>query len=554
LDWLGRPAARGWALVVGVLLLVAPLWLWTDPLDGYSARREGPRGLLERLEHLVDPFTNAQLTLDDFAHVAESRTMAELQQHLLLPHNAHLVPLLRLWTFLWVRLAGTLERLPMMLAVASYLTYVLAMLLVGHVVAWESGRSALGLAAMAAFGISAVLEPSVRWFGASVSLLAGATAVAALAALQRWRGRKGWWWLALATVATAVAPWFWSGGYVAGASGFAYLWADGRSRARKAAWLPLAASAASALTSFAVAGRAIVAASHFSDRTPAQAFKALQGTLSTAQAIAEVLVLRNLGLEAVTAPYQALVLVLMLAAIWAWSRGRPFRLNALEAAGGTLAVLGFLLAYTARGYFEFDNLRDLHWYRAIPQLGAVLFAAGWWMGRAQPGEPPPRALVRPTRGGLLAVLGIGLIANTLQRPIIHAEFLTRVYPLSASEQVWYPVPPLQRLRARYLIAEEAAWQRRSLARLDRAEESARRASIGRAVIRRSIGRVLVPGMPAEIAGLDGVNLLSLPEEGTQRDPDRIRSLLVPLLTPEPEPRPPWLEPREPWPPQSRSSR
>src|SRR5207244_7497016 len=111
----------------------------------------------------------AQLTLDDFAYVTESRTPAELRQYLFAPHNAHLMPLLRLWTFLWVRLAGTLERLPATLVLASYLTYVLAMLLVGHLVAWESGRPALGLGAMARLGVSAVLEPSVRWFGAGVA-------------------------------------------------------------------------------------------------------------------------------------------------------------------------------------------------------------------------------------------------------------------------------------------------------------------------------------------------------------------------------------------------
>src|SRR5262249_27276507 len=157
----------------------------------------------------------------------------------------------------------------------------------------------------------------------------------------------------------------------------------------------------------------VAAPVNFHDRTVAQAVDPVQGLVSTAQGVVEILVLRNLGLVAETDPAQALMLCLLLASAWAWSRGRPVRPNRRGAAGATMALLGFALVYTARGYFTFDNLRDLSWYQAIPQMGAALFAAGWWLGRRGEG-PPPRSLATPTRAGLLASAAVLAVALVLQ--------------------------------------------------------------------------------------------------------------------------------------------
>jgi hypothetical protein len=133
---------------------------------------------------------------------------------------------------------------------------------------------------------------------------------------------------------------------------------------------------------------------------------------------------------------------------------------------------------------------------------------------------------------------------------VRARLVAEAYPLTASERERFPTPRLQRLRARYLNTEQAAWQRRFLARLDRAEATARELSMGRAVIRRALGPVLGPGMPTNIPQIDGVNLLALPESEGRADLERVRSTLLPILTPEPEPRPSWLRPDEPWPPKT----
>jgi hypothetical protein len=536
------------ALALAPIILVAPLWLWADPLDGYSPTAEGLSGLFARLTPLADPFSEARLQLDDFDYVAKVRTPADLSRHLLTPHNTHLMPLFRLWTYLWVQASTTLSGVPESLALASYLSYVMAMLLVGHVAAWETGRPGLGLAAMVFFGTSAILAQTIAWFAASQAVCAGVAVLAMLAALQRWRARGGRRWLALAAFAAFAPPLLWSGGYVAGPVGFAYLWADGRPHARKAALVPMLTSIAVAAIALMLVGRQITAAGNFHDRTFRQAADPVQGLVSTAQGVVEILLLRNLGLKAETSPAQAAVLCLLLAGLWAWTRGRPPRLNPLEAAGAVMALLGFAIVYTARGYFTFDSLRDLSWYQAIPQMGATLFAAGWWVGRLD--GPPPRALCVPRPRGLVAVPVFMLVALLLQTPRVRARLVAEAYPLTASERERFPTPRLQRLRARYLNTEQAAWQRRFLAWLDRAEATARELSMGRAVIRRALGPVLGPGMPTNIPQIDGVNLLALPESEGRADLERVRSTLLPILTPEPEPRPSWLRPDEPWPPKT----
>jgi hypothetical protein len=522
--------------------------LWLDPLDGYSPRAEGLGGFFERLAPLADPFGSVRLALDDFDYVSESRTGSALANHLLLPHNTHLVPLFRLWTYTWLQVAGALARTPEVLGLAAYLSYAAAMMLLGHLVARETGRLEWGLAAMAVFGLSALLEPTISWYSASQAVLAGAGILAMLVTLQLWRARGGWASMALSMLAAVAAPLLWSGGYVAGPAGFAYLWADGRPHARKTALLPLIASIATAVAAFVLAGNQITAAANFHDRPVSGAVNLLQGLASTAQGVVEILILRNLGLEAATTPLQALALALVLAAVWVWTRGRPIRPNSLEAAGAVTALAGFLLVYMARGYFTFDSLRDLSWYQAIPQIGAVLFGAGWWAGH--PIGPLPRSLAAPTRVGLFGVLALMTLLVVLQTPRVRAQRVAAAPRLAAAERTRFPTPVLQRLRARYLQAERVAWQRRFLTRLDRAEELARKNGWGRDEIRTEVGRMVEPKPPGDMPHIDAVDLLVLPKIGAQPDLGQVAQTLRPVLSREPEPRPAWLEPNEPWPPKT----
>src|SRR5207249_9526547 len=83
-----------------------------------------------------------------------------------------------------------------------------------------------------------------------------------------------------------------------------------------------------------------------------------------------------------------------------------------------LLVANFAMIFAVRGTeTTFENLRTLGWYDAVPQLGAVLFAAGWVSGHSEP--PPPRTVEPPRLRKLLAATLFAAMMLVLQTPRAH---------------------------------------------------------------------------------------------------------------------------------------
>jgi hypothetical protein len=483
-----------WALsiVVALGLCAAPLWLWGDAIRWFF------------------------LKLDDFVYIARSRDPASLSRYLLTPHNAHIVPLFLIETHVLARLAGSLRALPHALGLATYVTLVLAMATAGHIVAWETGRPARGLAAMAAVGLSSVLGPAVLWYSAGQALAAGTVILFMLAALQAWRARGGWLILASGVLAAAAAPLFWSGGYTAGLTGLAYLWADGRRSCRRAALLPLAASGATALLVWIVAGRSLEASPVLAERPLLDPARVAPAMTHTAQAICEALVLKNVGLDAPTEAAQGLVLIAILAVVWARSKQarnpsepkQTLRVSPLEAAGAVLVVSNFAMVFAVRGTeTSFDNLRALGWYDAIPHLGAVLFVAGWCSWRLE--SPPPRSLEPPRVRALLAVAALAGVVLLLQAP--RAQRVVFQYDGAAAPSQTRESSGQPSIEKPADLVARARTQRRELGELDRLEAAIRQPGSDRAALDQAIERVRVAGMPERLPDLRASNLLLLPE-------------------------------------------
>lgn len=490
----GPGALARWApsIVVGLVVCAGPLWLWGVPLRGFFLKG------------------------DDFVYIARSRTPAALREYLLRPHNGHVVPLFRLETHALARLAGSLEAMPTMLCWASYATLVVAMATAGHVVARETGRTAVGLAAMAAVGLTSVLGPTLLWYSAGQALGAGVMVLIMLAGMQAWMIRGGWWRLALSLLAAVAAPLIWSGGYAAGPVGMAYLWADGRRTGRRAAWLVAVTSLATIAVVWSVAGRGFAPAFHAANGPagPAPAVPAM--IAHTAQAVCEALILNNLGLDATTTDGQAMVFCGLLAALWAWSRRRFGRSgargwphpNPLEASGAALVVTTFGLIFAARGTeSDFDSLRGLGWYDAMAELGAVLFVAGWFAG-----DLPTRPPAVPALMGRREFLGVALFAAVVLA--VQAPRADRV--IFEYDEMAAPIGPAAAgagvLRTPGDLAARARVQREALASLDRMEAAAQRGEIDRGAIRRSIDAVAIPGMPTHLLDFDPTDLLDIPRD------------------------------------------
>ena len=321
----------------------------------------------------------------------------------------------------------------------------------------------------------------------------------------------------------------WTGGLLAGPAALAYLYARDPSRIRGPLLALTGAGAGAILFILVLARRMIVATPLIWEQHQELWPRPIQAVLHVAQAIAESLVFGNLGLDVITTPFQAIVLVLGLAGLWAWSRGGPRRVNPLEAAGATVVVGSYFLVYIFRGNLPFSSLRPVSWYNAIPQVGAVLFATGWWAG-LRPAAPGPL-----TRRGGLVVAGVVVVTALIQAPRAERRVIEGAPALTPSEARKFPIPELQRLRALYLKAEHHDRQVRALARLEKVQSLAWQLNAGRRTLHGAFGRQLIPGLTAQQDLADAIDLLILPPTTDPPPPTRPASTTLSTTCSAPNP-------------------
>jgi hypothetical protein len=146
------------------------------------------------------------------------------------------------------------------------------------------------------------------------------------------------------------------------------------------------------------------------------------------------------------------------------------------------------------------------------------------------------------------LLGLAIMLYSMQAPRAFALLVRAAPALNPMERQLFTESILQHGRAAYLRREHHDWQVRVLARIDRARPIARRMKASPEALKRIFADILVPGT------IDGmmVDLLDLPPDqpGAQTDAARLRAALGSMLRAEPEPRPSWLDPKDPWPPKN----
>jgi hypothetical protein len=502
-----RPLSWPAAWLVVVLMCLAPIWLFFDPLTHY------------------------RLQTDDFAYVAGSRTWERTWTNLFVPHNTHVVPAWRVLCGLVVMAAGRLERLPNVMAPMAYGVLVATMLAVGWLVAREAGRVSWGLMALAAFGSTSILEAAGTWLSASQTLWAALGIAGTLLSVQQW-ARSGSRPALVAAVPLAwLAGGFWSVGHLAGVAGAAYLSGVGDRSRRHGAVVPLAASVGAVLVLSALKGRELETQVRVDGQTPSEAFSLVQGILYTFQAIPENLVFGNLGLNVTTTPAQGVLLTLALAVLWVASLHRARRWpGPMERAGLVLIGLSYVAEYGIRGYKPFAELRGVAvpWYNTIPQLGFVLFLAGWALGQRE--NAGVSRVVRPLdrRGAALALV-LQAFLLLMNVPRVQGLWDANLPPMTIEDARRIAADPsYRRQRARRLAVRWVLQQRRDLSRLDRAEAEAQRRGIDREAIRRAFGRVAISELPEQY---DAADMLDLPKEGVVDDPAAVRAALGRWLAP-----------------------
>ena len=208
------------------------------------------------------------------------------------------------------------------------------------------------------------------------------------------------------------------------------------------------------------------------DHRAGTAAKAFEAVRSTCMAIPETLVFKNLGIDAPLSAPQALVLCLAIA--WFWSRGGLRRPNRLEAAGAVMVVGSYLMVFYFRGYMAYEHMRVVGWYNAIPELGAILFVAGWWARSRglDPAGPVGQAsrLDDPEPASSWSRSPAACWCSTCPGP--RGSFLEDAPRMTDEEAARFPTPELQRLGPSPTPTSIRLRQRRALSRLEGAERTA----------------------------------------------------------------------------------
>jgi hypothetical protein len=393
---------------------------------------------------------------------------------------------------------------------------------------------------MAMLGLSTVMEPVIVWYSASQALCAGSAILATLIALRGWSSKGRAWRLLLAAVCGIAATLIWSGGLLAGPAAAGFLWTQGKPKDRRAAVAILVLSGCLAMLLARSISREIEQASVSGGRRHGIIEKATNAARSTAISIPEILVLRNLGVDAELTGAQGVVFCFALG--WWWLRTEPWPVSRLETAGAIMVIGSYLMVYYFRGYMPYEDLRPVGWYHGIPEIGAVLFAAGCWFTSRDGAEPEssPRQSIL-TRRELLMVVALASALVALHLPRAERLILQGAPKMSPEEAAKFPIPKIQRLRALLFSEEHAKLQGRALIRLEGAERVARELGIGRLTIRHTFGRVLVPGIPENQKQSDAASLLALPDHDEKpQNQAAVREALRDYMVVEPEFVAPWL--------------
>lgn len=325
---------------------------------------------------------------------------------------------------------------------------------------------------MATLGLSTVMESVVVWYSAGQALFAGTAILATLIAVESWLRQGQVRSLVIAVIASIAAPGIWMGGLVAGPAAASYLWFVDCRGSRRAAVVFLMVSICLVGLLLASVSDTMQRVSQSEDRGIGAAAKAIEAVRSTCMAIPETLLFKNLGIDAPLTASQGLVICLAIA--WFWFRGGLRRPNRFEAAGAVLVLGSYLMVYYFRGYMAYEHMRVVGWYNAIPQIGSILYVAGWW-ARSRVSDPPEPVAQPPrwTFRSLIVVVCVSCGLLVLHLPRATRLFVDGAPKMSENEAAMFPTPELQRLRAVLYADEHAIRQRRALVRLEGAEQTAK---------------------------------------------------------------------------------
>jgi hypothetical protein len=342
------------------------------------------------------PIARPMLIVDDFQIIFRSWTWPAAWANLWVPANEHAMPLGRLSTAALARLAG--GKPTVFLTLSGWhgpIALVLGMVLVGFFAGRERGHAFYGLLAMTLFGVSTVYQQAVYWFSASFSILALDTFLLALLAAQYAIQTRRRWPMGLSFLGCALAPAWFASGILAGPLCGLYLFLalserntlrepedSSRKLSSLLSWehlwslVPFLGSLAFLGVSLPLTAHTIMHLHHYGDKTAVEAFTPSVGILYACRAVVDHLAWGAIGVSEVLCPepwvWWVFGLLVALTALWIWFAPR----KTLAILGTAVIGMSYVLVYSARTKWEYEELVGWSRYHLLPQLGLVFLITG----------------------------------------------------------------------------------------------------------------------------------------------------------------------------------
>lgn len=366
-----------------------------------------------RVPAIVQP----SLFLDDFQVLARSWTWHDAWANLWVPANEHSMPLGRLSTWVLVRLAGSLENVPLVFSLQGPIALIAAMVLTYLFVSRETGSPTTGLLAMALFGVSTRYFESVTWFSASFAMLGLDMFLLALLASQRWAAKGRARYLLGSGFWSALAPAWFGSGALAGPLCALYLLAPRRAQQpdRIRGWrrwlialVPVLGTAASLAISLPNNARRILELPRVETaRTAWESFDPWTGLQYSIRVSVDDLLPGAFWPADITAPQWLVwplfaLLILGVASICWKSQAR-----ALTVVGPGMILASYLLIFTARAYLPYKEMHSSSRYHLYAHLGLVLILSGW---------PAVQRIAHRLSGAPVTAAGLLLLLGVTQLP------------------------------------------------------------------------------------------------------------------------------------------
>jgi hypothetical protein len=374
-----------------------------------------------------ETLTHPYLMLDDFGILARSWTWQDTIANLWVTSNEHSMPLGRLSTWLLIRLASRPSHLAAVLDLQGPVALLAGMGLVYLFVRREMGHPFPALLAMTLFGVCTHFHDAIFWFAASFALVGLVTTLLGLLAAQSWLGHGRYRSLTLCLAAAALAPGWFTTGLLAGPLCALYLVGPAAREPLPGTgppprglrrWLPALAPLAGTALSLAITlphnlTQILNLPRVEVEATARQTTDPIVGLIWTARALVDDVVPGLLGWPGVTVPTEVVPLNLVLlaaAGVWWWRRRAAHRRLLLLGLG--FILLSYLMIFSGRAYFVYEEVHAWGRYHMYAHLGSVLFLAGGWPLRGlMTASAAGRSLWLRMAWAVVAVCALGLLVR-----------------------------------------------------------------------------------------------------------------------------------------------